>query len=102
MTAGSEANAEPHAHRHDTVVDDVQQRDVLLFLTQHEEERIEEFSELGEVVPPASVDHPDGHFVKGIVNWLTRKTIAVEPSPSTVLVKQPSAEDDLDEVVDDQ
>ena len=38
MTAGSEANAEPHAHRHDTVVDDVQQRDVLLFLTQHEEE----------------------------------------------------------------
>ena len=38
VTAGSEANAEPHAHRHDTVVHHVQQRDVLLFLAQHEEE----------------------------------------------------------------
>ena len=38
MSAGGEANAEPYAHRHDTVVDDMQQRDMLLFLAQHEEE----------------------------------------------------------------
>ena len=38
MSAGGEANAEPYAHRHDTMVDDMQQRDMLLFLAQHEEE----------------------------------------------------------------
>jgi len=102
MTAGSEANAEPHAHRHDTVVDDVQQRDVLLFLTQHEEERIEEFSELGEVVPPASVDHPDSHRIIRIIHRLATVTIPSGPARHHNLVKQPSAEDDLDEVVDDQ
>ena len=29
--------------------------------------------------------HPDGHIVKGIVNWLTFKAISVEPAPSTKL-----------------
>jgi hypothetical protein len=29
--------------------------------------------------------HPDGHIVKGIVNWLTHKAISVEPAPSTIL-----------------
>jgi hypothetical protein len=29
--------------------------------------------------------HPDGHFVKGIVNWLAHKAISVEPAPSTIL-----------------
>lgn len=38
VAAGSEAHAEPDAHRHDAVVDHVQQRNVLVFLAQHEEE----------------------------------------------------------------
>jgi len=29
--------------------------------------------------------HSDGHIVKGIINGLTRKAIALEPAPSTVL-----------------
>ena len=94
VAAGRETDAEPDAHRHDAVVDDVQQRDVLVLLAQHEEElrvatgqtkttvdnqaidnndnglwtpkppplsrdtdRVEELGELGEVVPPAGVDH---------------------------------------------
>jgi len=102
MSAGGEANAEPYAHRHDTVVDDMQQRDMLLFLAQHEEERIEEFSELGEVIPPASVDHPHSNGIIGIINGLTLKTVVVEPSAHQALVEEPSAEDDLDEVVNNQ
>jgi hypothetical protein len=37
VTAGRETNSEPDAHWHDAVVDDVQQRNVLIFLAQHEE-----------------------------------------------------------------
>jgi len=102
VTAGSEANAEPHAHRHDTVVHHVQQRDVLLFLAQHEEERIEEFCELGEVVPPASVDHPRSHGTIGVIHRLATVTIPSPPARHPNLVEEPRAEDDLDEVVGDQ
>lgn len=82
VAAGREAQTEPHAHRHDAVVHHVQNRHLFLLLAQHEEElrgrrenqesstpaflqllydrksyRVEEFSELGEVVPPAGVNH---------------------------------------------
>jgi len=84
------------------MVDNVQQGNMLIFLAKNEEKRIEEFGELGEVIPPTSVDHSDSHFVKGIVNGLTSKAISVEPAPSTVLVEEPCAENYLDEIVNDE
>jgi len=35
---GGELDAEPHAHRHDPVVDDVQGGHLIVFLAHHEEE----------------------------------------------------------------
>lgn len=54
----SELDAEPHGHGHATVVNDVQRRHLTSFFAHHEEERIEELRELGEVVPPTRVHHP--------------------------------------------
>ncbi len=39
----------------------------------------------GGIIEGKQGTHPDGHFVKGIVNWLTHKAISMEPAPSTVL-----------------
>lgn len=38
VTARRESNPEPDAHRHDTVMNDVKQRDLVELLTHHEEE----------------------------------------------------------------
>jgi len=102
VAAGRETDAEPHAHRHDPVVHHVQKRYVLLFFTQNKENRVEKFGELGEVIPPASVDHPHGNGIVTIVNRLTIIIVVVEPSAHQALVEEPGAEDDLNEVVDDE
>lgn len=102
VTTRCETNAEPNAHRHNTMVNNVQQRNMLILFAKNEEKRIKELGELGEVIPPTSVDHSDGHIVKGIVNGLTSKAISMEPAPSTILVEEPSAENNLDEVINDK
>ena len=78
VATGSEANTEPDTHRHDAVMNDMQERNVFVLFAQNEEElkkikksnqtfslliffnsnyRVEELGELGKVIPPASVDH---------------------------------------------
>ena len=95
VTAGAEADADPDAERHDAVVDDVQQRNVLVFLAQDEEERVEELGELGEVVPPGGVRHPHGHGVLRVVHRLAPEAVAVKPAALPALVEQPTAEHHL-------
>lgn len=38
----SEFNSEPDGHRHNTVMDDMEGADVIVFLPQHEEDRVRE------------------------------------------------------------
>lgn len=78
VPAGGELHAEPHRHRHHAVVDHVQGGDVVVLLTQDEEDlatantrileiaismlgfwshRIQELREFGEVVPPTASSH---------------------------------------------
>ena len=82
VTARRETNSKPDAHWHDAVVNDVQKRNVLIFLAQNEENLqtnnsnynnwikidsykmifkdvycVEKLGELGEIIPPAGVDH---------------------------------------------
>lgn len=57
VTTGGEFNSEPDGRRHDAVMDDVEGRDVTVLLSQHEEDRVRELGELGDVVPPAAPRH---------------------------------------------
>lgn len=95
VTAGSETNAEPHAHWHDAVVNHVQKRNVLFFFPQNKEKRVEKFSELGEVIPPASVDHPHSYGIIRIIDRLATVIIPSSPASHANLVEEPRAEDDL-------
>lgn len=58
VATGGELDAEPHGHGHASVMNYVQRRHLTSFFAHYEEERIEEFRELGEVVPPARMNHP--------------------------------------------
>jgi len=69
VAAGRELDAPPDGHGHDAVVDHVQRGHLVVPLAHHEEERVEELGELGEVVPPATLS---GLKRKG-VNVITKK-----------------------------
>jgi len=45
VTARCELDAKPYTHRHDSVVNDVQGRHLIVFLTHNEKEGVEEFRE---------------------------------------------------------
>lgn len=53
-SAGHPLDADPPEREHGTVVVHVQERELVFFFAQDEEERVHEFQYLGEVVPPDS------------------------------------------------
>lgn len=61
----------PYRERHDTVVNDVKRGDMLVLFAQYKEERVKEFCELTEVIPPAGVRHPHGQRTPRIIYGLT-------------------------------
>jgi hypothetical protein len=54
---GSKFNSEPHRHGHDAVMNNMEGSNMIVLFSQHEEKRICEFDELGNIVPPATMHH---------------------------------------------
>lgn len=54
MSTRGEFNAPPDRNGHNTMMNNMQCGDLIVSLAHHKEERIEELSELGEIVPPAA------------------------------------------------
>lgn len=97
-----ETDSEPDAHRHNAVMHNVQKRDMFILFAQNEENRVEELGELGEIIPPAGVHHPNGQWIIGIIHRLASVTVTICPARHGYLVEEPRAEDDLNRVVNDQ
>lgn len=102
VAAGDEPGAGPDGERHDSVVDHVQEGNVLELLAGDEAEGVDEFRELAEVVQPTQVDHLQGFGAVRVVHGLA--TPAVIPSPSGVkeLNKYVRTEHRLGKVVDQE
>ena len=72
-------HTEPNGYWHNPVMNHVQPRDLIILFPQHEEYSIKEFSELGEVVPPAATCHSHCHRTVWIVYRLTTERIIASP-----------------------
>lgn len=57
MAAGDPVHHKPPDIQHGGMVVDVEDRDLVVVLTQNEEEGVHEFYEFGEVVPPKDTDN---------------------------------------------
>lgn len=81
VAAGREFDAPPHRRGHDAVVDDVQRRHLVVPLSHHEEDGVEELGELGEEVPPASGRHLWGEermLASAVRSW-QRRALTLSP-----------------------
>ena len=77
--------AKPTLEGHNSVVVNMQEREVAEFLLQHEEEGVEHVQELGDVENPGQTESSDGLRVVGIVHGLTGPAVVacdVEPANS--------------------
>lgn len=77
MAAWGELNSEPNGHWHNAMVDHVQSRYVVVFLSEHEEDCIKEFCEFRDIVPPASSGHSHSQGIIGVVHRLASVAIVV-------------------------
>jgi len=57
VTTGGEFHSHPDAHRHASVVDDMQGRHLLVLFPEYEKQRVEKFGEFRNIVPPARLSH---------------------------------------------
>lgn len=64
LAAGYPVHDEPPDIRHAGVVVDVEKRDLVIVLSEYEEEGVHKLDELGEVVPPQHVHDLGGHREK--------------------------------------
>ena len=67
VTTREEFHTPPSGGWHDSVMDNVQSRDLIVFLTQHKENSVEKLGEFAEIVPPAALG--DDVFI-GIIRWV--------------------------------
>ena len=77
--------AKPALEWHNSVVVDMQEREVAEFLLQHEEEGVEHVEEFRDVENPCKIQSSDGLRVVGVVNGLTGPAVFpsdVEPANS--------------------
>ena len=79
----------PDGRRHDAVVNDVQIGDLIEFLAHDEEDGIQKFGELAEVVPPAQLDDDQLVRIVRIVDRLTTQTVPEQPSVNQSLQFRP-------------
>lgn len=66
-------------------MDDVEIGDVIVLLPQHEEERVRELDELGEVVPPAAARHAHRYRIVRVIDRLTSEGVMSTPAGSQTL-----------------
>lgn len=101
MATGSELDAPPDGHGHNSVVDDMECGHLVVSFAQHEEERVKELCELGEEVPPGACSHPLS--LRPVhLDRLATETVSVQPPGNASLVEDPRTEDDLDGIVNDE
>lgn len=99
VTTWGEFQSHPNAHWHNSMVNNVQRRHLVVFLPQDKEECVKEFRELGNVIPPTCPCHPHGQRTSGVVDWLTPQTVVHTPSARHVLIKYPETEQGLKQVI---
>lgn len=61
-------------------MDNVEGRDMVVPFSQDEEERIEKFDELGQVVPPTGLSHPHSNGIVRVVYRLTSERVVAPPT----------------------
>lgn len=120
-------DANQAADGHQSVMVDVQECDLALVLTQHEEHGVHEFDDFAHVVEPHSTSHlgeegieekafnyivisthpsspsyPHRHWVLGVIHWLAPVTVVSPPAPFEPLPHQDYAEKHLNRIVPDE
>ena len=74
----------------------------LVVLLPHDEEHgVQQVYELGEEVPPAQAEDPEGVLVVGVVDRLAVPAVVARHKEGPALCEHPEAEESLTEVVDD-
>lgn len=101
MTPGVVLGGPPGYHGHDCVVVHVQERDLVVLLAQDEEDRVEQFTDLGEEVDVHAPGYPHGGGAVGEVHGLTLPAV-VGPGCVHGLPHEPHADSDLHKVVHDE
>jgi hypothetical protein len=71
------------AERHHAMMNHVERRDMLIFLSQDEEQSIEELGEFGDVIPPTGLRHPKSFW--RVIHRLTPVAVVSQPSALQIL-----------------
>ena len=82
-------------------MDDVQGGHLVVLLPHDEEHGVQQVYELGEEVPPAQAEDPEGVLVVGVVDRLAVPAVVPRHKEGPALCEHPEAEESLTEVVDD-
>ena len=80
-------------------MDHVEARHLPELLPHDEEHGVEQVDELGEEIPPAETEDPDGVLVVGVINRLTVPAVVSRHEEGPALCKHPEAEESLAEVI---
>lgn len=76
----NEFHSPPDGKGHDSVMNDVQIGDLIIFLSQYEENGVEELGEFGHVVPPTPSGHSHSFRGSREVNRLALERVIVPPT----------------------
>lgn len=92
-------DAEPHAHEHAAVVDDVEVRDLRELAAQHEQDRVNKIQYLGQEIPVRHPRHPHWLVVERVVAGLATDAVVEEPAHDPGLNEHIQGESNLKSVV---
>lgn len=80
MSSGKVFEANEGTNWHKRVMIEMQERDLVLFLPQNEEYRVQELNQFAHVVSPYGTRHPHCDGIFAVVNWLTSEIVVFPPA----------------------
>jgi hypothetical protein len=84
------------------VVENVKESDLIVFLAQNEENRVEKIHQLRHVEAVAHQDLLESIGAIRVIHRLANEAVAVEPSQPANVIEHPTVENDLKQVVNHQ
>lgn len=78
------------------MMDDMESRNVIKFLSHYKKQRISEFDEFGDVIVPGKRGHSNGVFGVSVVYRLAPIVILSEPTIDTETIEQIAADSNHD------
>ena len=99
LTARDVPEDNPNSQRDTSMVEDVQEGDLIVLFTHDEKYGIEKINEFGDVEAVSHLDKLQGILVVGVIHGLANETVSVEPCQTADVIEHPAVENDLECVV---